>query len=195
MKARSEYGQLQGLASPLLERLRLQWAIRHIPQGSSVLEIGCGRAAILEYPHLHPIKYVGLDIIPELIERNRLRHPGHEFHRLNAEDEDLVSLGRFDVVLMLALIEHLSGPEGLIRKVKALLQNGGQIILTTPHPRGEWALKMGSHVGLWSRESQAEHRALLSRDELYRLAASGGFRDILYRSFLFGMNQLLILRA
>jgi 2-polyprenyl-3-methyl-5-hydroxy-6-metoxy-1,4-benzoquinol methylase len=114
---------------------------------------------------------------------------------LNAEKADLAFLGRFDVVLMLALIEHLSEPAELIRKVKALLQNGGRIILTTPQPRGEWALKMGSLVGLCSRESQTEHHALLGREELCRLAARCGFHDILYRSFLFGMNQLLILRA
>jgi SAM-dependent methyltransferase len=90
VRRRDEYGQLTGLCSPWLEHLRLRQVVRHIPQGSSILEVGCGRAGILRYHH-HP-RYVGLDIIPEVIEGDRSRYPQYEFYLLNAEEENMASL-------------------------------------------------------------------------------------------------------
>ena len=193
MRRRDEYGQLTGLCSPWLEHLRLRQVVRHIPQGSSILEVGCGRAGILRYHH-HP-RYVGLDIIPEVIERDRSRYPQYEFYLLNAEEENMASLGKFDVALMLAVLEHFSRPEEVMRKVKSLITAGGRIIVTTPHPRGKWMLEIGFHTGLCSPESHGEHQPLLGREELHRLATQCGLRVMVYKLFLFGMNQLLILRG
>jgi 2-polyprenyl-3-methyl-5-hydroxy-6-metoxy-1,4-benzoquinol methylase len=134
-----------------------------------------------------------LDIIPEVIERNRRRYPGCEFHLLNVEEGEVASLGEFDVILMLACLEHFTDPEQVIRKIKPLLEAGGRIVLTMPHPRGERALRIGSGLGLCSRESYDEHHRMLDRIALQRLAADCGLRLLRYRSFLFGMNQLAVL--
>lgn len=192
MRSRSEYGQLMGLASPLIETVRLRQAVRQIPHRSSILDIGCGRAGILGYVRSTP-RYVGLDIIPEIIARNRTRYPGCEFHVLNVEEGEVAWLGEFDVILMLACLEHFTDPERVMRKITPMLKAGGRIVLTTPHPRGERALRIGSGFGLCSRESYDEHHRMLDRIALQRLAADCGLRLLRYRSFLFGMNQLAVL--
>jgi SAM-dependent methyltransferase len=192
MRDRSEYGQLTGLASPFVETLRLRQAVRQIPRGSSILDIGCGRAGILRY-FPSPPGYVGVDIIPEVIEQNRRRFPGCEFHVLNVEEGEVASLGEFDVILMLACLEHFTDPERVMMKITPPLKAGGRIVLTTPHPRAEGALRIGSGLGLCSRESHEEHHRMLDRIALQRLAADCGLRLLLYRPFLFGMNQLAVL--
>jgi len=192
MRRRDEYGKLTGLLSSWLEHLRLRQALKHIPHGCSILEIGCGRAEVLRFRQ--PARYVGLDIIPELIDRNRSRYPRYDFALVNVEKQDMVLLGKFDVVLMLAVIEHFAKPEQVLKKVKGLLAAGGLIIATTPHPSGECVLQVGSRLGLCSSESLKEHHSLLAREELHRLAGRCGFRVSLYRTFLLGLNQLAILR-
>ncbi len=194
MRRRDEYGQLTGLCSPWLDYLRLRHVVRYIPQGSSILEVGCGRAGILRYRHHHP-RYVGPDIIPEIIERDRSRYPQYEFHLLNVEEENVASLGEFDVVLLLAVLQYFSRADEVMRKVKALLKAGGRIIVTTPHPRGERVLEIGFYLGLCSPESHGEHQSLLGREELHRMATHFGLCVMVYKPFLFGMNQLLILRG
>lgn len=111
---------------------------------------------------------------------------------MNVEEEDVASIERFNVVLMLAVIEHFAQPAEVLRNVKDLLIAGGCIIVTTPRPRGKKVLEIGPRAGLCSSESREEHRALMGKEELHGLAARCGLCRTLYRMFLFGMNQLAV---
>lgn len=190
MRRRDEYGQMIGFLSPLLERFRLRQAIPHISPGSSVLDIGCGRARVLKF--IQPPSYLGLDVIPEVITRNRARYPQYEFALVNVEKEDVRVDRRFNVVLMLAVLEHLVQRAEVVGRVKGLLAAGGCIIVTTPHPRGRKVLEIGSRAGVFSSESQEEHHGLMDREELRGLAARCGLHLTRYQMFLLGMNQLAI---
>lgn len=191
MRKRKGRGQITGLLSPYLEGVRLRQALPHVPDGSTILDIGCGRASLLG--HLQPTRYVGVDVIPEVIHKNQSRYPGYEFHMLNVEKLDMVGLGEFDVVLMLAVIEHFEKAEEVLKKVNELLAPKGRIILTTPHPRGEWVMSVGSRLGLLSRESRGEHRMLLGIENIRQMCKRSGLRLSFHRTFLLGMNQLAVL--
>ncbi len=54
---------------------------RHLLPGQRVLDAGCGYGALLGLlPTLDPpLRYVGVDLSPEMVEIARLRHPGGEF--------------------------------------------------------------------------------------------------------------------
>lgn len=58
----------------------------HIPEGASVLEVGCGQGDLLAA--LHPSRGLGLDFSPRMLADARSRHgarPGLEFREADAE--------------------------------------------------------------------------------------------------------------
>lgn len=76
--------------------------------GLSVLDVGCaqgGFAGVLA-EHLDDFSYTGIDINPEMIERARSRHPGHDFHVAPDGDWSMLAGRRFDLVLVLGIL-HL----------------------------------------------------------------------------------------
>jgi len=184
------YGQLTGVLSPFLESMRLRQALKHFPSEVSVLDIGCGRAALLD--HTRPRHYVGVDRRPDVIPQNQSRYPGYAFVQADAESDLLTGLGRFDVILMLAVLEHFTGPETVLRRMVSLLAPKGRIIVTTPHPRGDRLHGYGARMGLCSSESHDEHYSLLDRAALHQLASRCGCRVVHFRRFLFGLNQLIV---
>lgn len=187
-------GQMTGLLSPFLEWLRLRVARPFIGPRDRVLDIGCGRARLLE--EIQVGDYVGLDILDKVIAYNRHHHPGLRFEVLNITTEPLPDdLGRFDVVVMLAVLEHLPEPAAALRALKARLNDGGRIVLTTPHPIGELVLAVGARLGIFSAEGEDEHQPLMGERALRAIARDAGMQVQTYRRFLLGFNQIMVLRS
>jgi 2-polyprenyl-3-methyl-5-hydroxy-6-metoxy-1,4-benzoquinol methylase len=192
MESDKKDGQITGLLSPFLEQTRLRQAARHIPAGAAILDIGCGRARILR--HIAPPKrYVGLDVLSAPVESNRAAYPQHEFLIVDSQRADLAGLGAFDVILMVAVIEHFHHPLDVLRQSASRLTEHGHIVITTPHPRGERVLDVGARFRICSPEAHEEHQPLLRKEQLRDLAQQAGLRLHHYRTFLCGMNQLAIL--
>jgi 2-polyprenyl-3-methyl-5-hydroxy-6-metoxy-1,4-benzoquinol methylase len=127
----------------------------------------------------------------------RRRHPGSAFASWDVDAEapppEVVAGVPYDVVLMLAILEHLPSPVRALSRAAALLAPGGRILATTPHPLGRWPLEAGAYLGLLSRHADEEHEALLDRAALERAARSAGLEMTLYTRFLAGLNQLVVL--
>lgn len=68
--------------------------------GKKVLEVGCGIGDL--YPFLlqqcGELQYTGIDIVPELIDHARLKHPGATFHCLDLLEQEIP--GAYDFVLI-----------------------------------------------------------------------------------------------
>ena len=86
-------------------RRRLQIAYRHlIPEGASVLEVGCARGDLLSV--LKPSVGVGIDFCPEALEVARSAHPHFEFVLADAHHLDLGSR-TFDYIIVSELVNDL----------------------------------------------------------------------------------------
>ena len=77
--------------------------------------------------------------VPAGVDRSRTRFERGDAMNLRA------SLGSFDVVLMANLIDRLSDPRRCLRRLPALVNPGGQLIITSPYtwlpeytPRSKW---------------------------------------------------------
>ena len=71
-----------GLLSPALERWRNRKVAAFIPDGSRVLDLGCGRAALLRTllaKGKRAVQYVGVDRAAAVIEANRADFPDQTF--------------------------------------------------------------------------------------------------------------------
>jgi len=170
-----------GLLSPFLQRQRIAQAVPHI-QGT-VLDFGCGNGALAA--HIHPTMYIGYDPNPKALAAAQDAWPRHTF-------TEQIPDGRYDTIAALAVLEHLDDAEA---DVKALASMTGRIVATTPHPKYEWVHDMTAHIGLASIEANHEHTELLDEPKLRQIGDAAGLETVLYKRFLWGMNQLVIWRT
>lgn len=182
--------QASGILSPFLRGCRLR-AVRPFIDGGRVLDMGCGTGSLADV--VAPQQYLGVDIDAESVRLARRRYPEHTFLTLD-EFHDGRPLPGFDVIVALAVIEHLADPGGWLARLTACLSPGGRIVLTTPHPAWRRIHDLGAAVGLFSREAAEEHQALLDQSILGELAVLAGLEMIHSRRFLLGANQLFVLR-
>ena len=156
-----KYTRGKGLLEPLLARLRTQRANQLIPKDlreGRILDIGCG-----SYPyflaHTAFKEKFAVDQMPmprETAERNQI-----EFFELNlnAEPELPFGAGYFEVVTLLAVVEHLN-PESmaaLFKECHRVLRPGGMVVLSTPAAWSDGLLHLMAHLGLVSAEEIHEH--------------------------------------
>jgi len=99
----------------------------------NVLDIGCGPATILE--SLPRVNYFGFDINSNYINyaKNKYQGSGNFFCK-KLTNKDLKTLPKFDHVLLLGVLHHLSDSEvlNLLSIIKKLLKKNGNVITEDP---------------------------------------------------------------
>ena len=122
----------------------------YIPPRASVLDVGCGngRLALLLDQERSGARYVGVDLVSELIEVARadtrqLTSVSAEFHVVDVArpgwTSSLMSAIRpsssvFDTVVALAVLHHIPSFDlrlDVLREISGLLEQGGRLILST----------------------------------------------------------------
>jgi SAM-dependent methyltransferase len=161
-----------------------------------VLDLGCGHAPLLDRCRPTIRSYTGVDRVRALIDDCALRHPESRFVCLDLEDATL-DLGRaFDVVTMIAVMEHVFDQRRLFEAARRCLRPDGVIVLTTPTPWGNDVIhRLGAALGLFSPQAAADHCVIYNRRRLELMASRVGLRMADYRTFQLGCNQRAVLTA
>jgi SAM-dependent methyltransferase len=110
---------------------RWQRAARLLPEGGSVLDLGCAfgyGTAIVARRH----EVVGADASAAFVERARLRYRNIQFIQAPAEAVPFRD-GSFDAVLLLDVIEHVHREEPVLAEIARVLRPGGTLVLSAPH--------------------------------------------------------------
>lgn len=173
----------EGLLSPYLRRQRFA-AARPFLRGR-VLDVGCGTGGLSQW--VEPDTYLGVEVDALSRGRAQVANPRHRFVASLAEVD-----GKFDTVLALAVIEHVSDPAVFLATLADHLQRAPEprVVVTTPHPSVDWVHDAGAAVGLFSRHANEEHEDLLDRHKLRAAGAAAGLTMLSYKRFLFGANQI-----
>jgi len=179
--------QADGILSAFLRRKRIELALPFIK--GKVIDMGCGVGKLAE--HVEPDDYVGIDKDIESIYIAKSKYPNHKFYT-SEESEDIKD--KFDTVVSLAVVEHVENPLDFIVFLKSLLTKDGSIVITTPHPRSGLIHKLGSKMGLFSSHAEKEHEELIDIKKMTTVAKQANVRIVKNKTFLFGMNQLFVLR-
>lgn len=142
--------------------------IELIPDGSYVLDVGCGpgilcRSLKLKKPQT---KVVGLDFSDYVINRNKtidkklgIRYIHHDIRKPFPFSK------KFDAIIMTEVLEHLKKPEQVLSNLLECLKLGGIFILSCPHDNDaeHWMKKY--HVG-------GEHLRVWTHDDIFHLLAN-----------------------
>jgi 2-polyprenyl-3-methyl-5-hydroxy-6-metoxy-1,4-benzoquinol methylase len=161
-------------------------ALRQIPPGARVLDIGCGNGAILCELQKHGnwrlsgvesstsaveiCRSLGLDVVycPDAAERLT----------------EVMPMEAFDFVLATEVIEHLYNPQGFVEQAMKVLKSNGLILLSTPY-HGWWKNSLISLSGHWDRHHDplwlGGHIKFWSKRTLSQLLLKAGFCDISFR--------------
>lgn len=183
----------RALLGPMIRRQRTRMVSPYIR--GDVLEIGCHDAATLERPIPNLGRYVGTDIDESALIRARQRHPGREFLRHDIDRESLGFREEFDVVLLVALIEHILNQRNLLEQCHSALRPGGDLVLTTPTPFGNDIVhRAGARLGLFNKSVADHHVVIYDKRRLQAAATMVGFNLHAHRYFQLGCNQLAVLR-
>jgi SAM-dependent methyltransferase len=175
----------EGRLSPFLRRKRFQ-AAQPCMKGR-ILDFGCGSGALAEF--VPSDCYLGVDIDDDSLQQARIRFPHHRFlSTLPSEKE------KFDTIVALAVIEHVTNPAGLLKNLAVYLResSSAHLIVTTPHPSFHWLHDVGAAFGIFSRHVSEEHKELLDRKE--EAGVQAGLSLVWYRRFLLGANQIAVYR-
>lgn len=93
----------------------------------SVLDLPCGDFHWLSQVDLGGRKYIGADIVPDLIEENRRRHPGVDFRVLDATTDHLP---KAELIICRDMLGHLSQPN-VDLALRNFVASGASYLLTT----------------------------------------------------------------
>ncbi len=143
-----------------------------IPEGSSVLEIGCGTGDLLAA--VKPKRGVGLDFSPQMVKIAQHKYPELEFQI--GEAESLEFGERFDYVILSDLVGYFDDIQQAFGALKRVTGPDTRVIITYYNYLWEPILKLGERFGLkikqpiqnWLPLSEIENLLYLSEYEVVK---------------------------
>ncbi|HEX8105255.1 MAG TPA: class I SAM-dependent methyltransferase [Solirubrobacteraceae bacterium] len=157
----------------------------HAPPPGRLLEVGCGHGLLLD-----EARRLGWDV-RGLEPAAGARAHARDALGLDVSDATLADLrpgvdGGLDAVLLVDVLEHLDDPLGALRDCRALLADGGVLLVVTPDPSSPTARIVGAR---WWGYLPA-HTFLLPRRTLRRVVEDAGFATLADR----GLKRTFTLR-
>lgn len=156
-----------------------------------MLDIGSGFGEIIKSLPAK-VKYTGIERDEYLFNYLTEKYPERRFFFGDAELILGEIEGKFDLVLLLSVLEHLKNPEEFINRIKEKLKEKGEILIYTPSKKSKGILYLGSKLGLLSKIADQEHQNLFKKKDLIEKIESYGFHLIFQKNFFFGLSFFLV---
>lgn len=155
------------------ERLRIFGRLTGLDRGR-VLEVGCGSGHFLAMLRAAGWEVEGLDVSAGDVAFARWRLGLTVFH--GSLETVPLDPGRYDAVVLYAVLEHVLDPVATVRRVFELLRPGGVIVVGVPVVDSLQAALFGAR---WGAVTEApRHVSLPSSDGVRWLFRETGFRDV-----------------
>lgn len=177
----------EALLEPLLRRLRRRQVITQIPPNSEVLDIGCGKSAALLWAISPQIKRgVGIDFkVPNTCSSNI------ETRQVTLDTSLPFADASFDVVTMLAVLEHIECEQEILKEVHRVLRKEGKLILTVPSIWAQPVLEfLAYRLRVVDEAEIRDHKRYYNRSKLRQaLIDKAQFQDFQHKYFQLWMNN------
>jgi len=131
-----------------------------------LLDIGCGNGAFAEFAASVGYEVIGIDVDAASIKIAQSRDiPGANFRCCSLKEfcSSLAQFGKFDVITMFEVFEHLDNPQFVLKLVERLLRGQGLFVGSLPNTERVlmWWLNMDYelppyHLTYWTTRSWSE---------------------------------------
>lgn len=159
--------------------------------GLRLLDIGCGGGLLSEPMARLGASVVGADAAARNIPVARLHaeQMGLTIDYRHTAAETLAASGeRFDVVLNMEVIEHVSDPKGFLTTCQRLLDPGGLMICSTLNRNAKsyvMAIIGAEQVMRWLPKGTHDWQKFITPDELYTLIRTAGLEPVDRKGMVF----------
>ena len=137
---------------------------------SRVLEIGCGTGDIIGF--LNPKEGVGVDVSRKMIELASKHYPQKNLSFCVSAGESLDVKGKFDGVLMVDVIEHLSDVRTTASEIRRVTKKGALVFISSANPLWEPILLAAEKLGF--KMPEGPHN-WISKEKLRKIFEGNGF--------------------
>jgi 2-polyprenyl-3-methyl-5-hydroxy-6-metoxy-1,4-benzoquinol methylase len=155
----------------------------------TLLDIGCGwEARLLQELEPYIGKGIGVDFKAPRIKTGRLETISTVLEKKLPFQEC-----SFDLITMLAVLEHLDHPEAILKEIARLLRPGGGLLLTVPSWYAKPVLEfLAFRVGIVNPEEIRDHKRYFNRKDLLNLIDSTpGLQVARHEYFQWRFNNFL----
>ena len=175
------------LLEPLLRQLRLRKIKPHVPKNSLILDIGCGtNATFLRAISPHIKQGFGVDF-----KVKEFKFSNIQTKKLRLENYLPFSNESFQVVTMLAVLEHIEKEKEILQEIYRVLIPGGKLILTVPSVWSQPILEFLAYkLKIVSEAEIRDHKRYYNRKKLRKvLVKDTNFQDFHHQYFQLRMNN------
>jgi len=173
------YGDLRIQADVETHRFVVDYARRHLPAGTEVLDVAAGEGALMLQ-----LQDAGLSVTgTSWNDKCRVTAPTFRVDLDSPFSSADVGGRRFPLVCCIEIIEHLENPSSFLRHCASLVAAGGWLIVSTPNvesaaARLQWLVR--GQPDMFSREEieHNRHIAMMWREGIEYLIGLAGFKIV-----------------
>ena len=176
---------------PILRKMRIAKVLpvlRQFPE-CKLLDVGCGREArFLKSVEPYIASGTGVDFKAPDLETKKLKTITVTLNdKLPFEDDS------FDVVSLMAVLEHLEKPLDILKEIRRVLRKGGVLIGTVPSKTAKPVLEFLSYkLGIVNEAEIRDHKQYFNKKDLADIFSEAGFGKVEHRYFQFWMNNFFV---
>ena len=170
-----------------LTPLRIDYILKQINKGNinklDILDLGCGGGLTCEPLARLNANVTGIDFVPENIMVAK-KHAKISDLKINYICDDLDNFkvnNKYDVVLLLEVIEHMENWEKMIEKIKSMLKPNGHLIISTINRNilsKILAIYFAENILKWIPKNTHNYEKLITPKELNKILLKNNFKLI-----------------
>lgn len=174
----------------VLSQMRINKIRKYIHNDSTIVDVGCGYHFKL-LKTLEPFFKIGYGFDMQVSTNN---YNNKIFlHDLDiTTDKYPIKDNIIDVVISLAVIEHLYNPDHMLNESKRILKKGGLLLMTTPTPPSKPILEFCCYTNIFKNKDALDHKIYYSKKMLIHALKKAGFKIVKHKYFQFGLNQYVV---
>jgi len=171
-----------------LAEYRASNVINSIPSDATVLDLGCGDGRLLFEIKDKIDRGIGIDKKIKNYDDGKIKLLNADLERRLPFDDNF-----FDIVISLAVLEHLEDPLNAAGEIYRVLKKGGMLFLSVPTPKAKPLLEfLAFQLGVISKTDIADHKRYWSKKEIIYLLEKSNFKEIEHKYFQLRFNQFVV---